>query len=306
MSRDYISASVVIFGQYGCEAGSVAVQFAIEAYAQRWYPVISKRRSRRQFDHTQPIDPDLLERFRKFCEEFRPFPDVRAVLVSESSDAVFKGAIGSFGKVRDAPAFVAFIGNTRSPKVQEAVGYTGEGVVLEATASQLGTCWVGGFFRPEVAARLAETQENESVLAVTPIGYVCKNESLEEKLMTGFGRTHKRHPLSHLTTGLSERDWPEWVRVSLEAARLAPSAVNRQPWGFHVEQDSVTVFVRTIEPGFQVSKRLDCGIAMLHIELGALSCGLRGERDLLEQPKVARMTITGTVKKPQASLVASS
>jgi nitroreductase len=271
------------------------VQFGIEPYAQRWYSVISKRRSRRQFDPTQPVDLGLLENLRRFCEKFRPFPDARAVLVSESPNTVFKGAIGPFGKVKDAPAFVAFIGNTQGPSVQEAVGYTGEGVVLETTASQLGTCWVGGFFRPEVAARLAGIQEDESVLAVTPIGYVRKNESLEEKLMTGFGRTHKRHPLSHLTTGLSERDWPEWVRVSLEAARFAPSAVNRQPWGFHVERDSVVVSVRTMEPGFQISKRLDCGIAMLHIELGALSCGLRGKWDILEQPKVARMTIAGTV-----------
>ena len=272
---------------------SVTVQFDIEPYVARWFPAISKRRSRRQFDSTQPIRPDLLERFREFCEEFKPFPDARAVLVSESSDAVFKGAFGPFGKVRDAPAFVAFIGNTRSPKVQEAVGYTGEGVVLEATASQLGTCWVGGFFRPEVAAQLAGTQGNESVLAVTPIGYVRENESLEEKLMSGFGRTHKRHPLSHLATGLSEHEWPEWVRVSLEAARLAPSAVNRQPWGVHVERDSVTVFVRTTEPGFQISKRLDCGIAMLHIELGALGCGLQGKWDLLEHPNMARITIAG-------------
>ncbi|HHY93759.1 MAG TPA: nitroreductase, partial [Firmicutes bacterium] len=34
------------------------------------------------------------------------------------------------------------------------MGYTGEAVVLEATALGLATCWVGGFFRPEVAARL--------------------------------------------------------------------------------------------------------------------------------------------------------
>jgi hypothetical protein len=180
----------------------------------------------------QPADPNLLENLRRFCEKFRPFAEARAVLVTGSPDTVFRGAIGPFGKVRDAPAFVAFIGNTQSPDVQEAVGYTGEGVVLEATASELGTCWVGGFFRPEVAARLAVTEENEHVLAVTPIGHVRENESLEEKLMTGFGRTHKRHPLSYLTTGLSERDWPEWVRVSLEAARLAPSAINRQPGAF--------------------------------------------------------------------------
>lgn len=211
--------------------------------------------------------------------------------MTESANSVFKGVVGPYGRIKGAPAFVAFIGNMDSPNVQEEVGYTGEGIVLEATALQLATCWVAGFFKPEVAARLAGTEKNERVLAVTPVGYAREHETLEERLMTGFGRTHKRHPLSYLTTGVGEHDWREWVRVSLEAARLAPSAVNRQPWRFHVEPQSVTVYVRTRGPEFDVSKRLDCGIAMLHIELGALSCGLQGEWHLLEPPQVARLTI---------------
>jgi hypothetical protein len=211
--------------------------------------------------------------------------------VTERPDSVFKGLVGPFGKVKDAPAFVAFIGNMDSPNAQEMVGYMGEGIILEATALQLDSCWVGGFLKLEVAARLAGAQSNERVLAITPVGYARRKESLEEKLMTGFGRTHKRYPLSHLVTGLSEHDWPEWVRVSLEAARLAPSAVNRQPWGFHVEPDSITVSVRTKGPQFDISKRLDCGIAMVHIELGTLDRGLHGEWRFLENPQVARLTI---------------
>jgi hypothetical protein len=84
--------------------------------------------------------------------------------------------------------------------------------------------------------------------------------------------------------------WPEWARASLEAARLAPSAVNRQPWGFNVEDDGITVFVRTSGPEFNISKRLDCGIAMLHIEVAALSSGVKGNWKLLEAPGVGRFT----------------
>ncbi|MFY9814814.1 MAG: nitroreductase family protein [Dehalococcoidales bacterium] len=64
-----------------------------------------------------------------------------------------------------------------------------------------------------------------------------------------------------------------WAKESIEAARLAPSAVNRQPWGFNIESDGITVFVRTSNPEFNVSKRLDCGIAMLHVEVAALNFG---------------------------------
>ncbi|MBM4432975.1 MAG: nitroreductase [Chloroflexi bacterium] len=272
---------------------SVAISSYLEAFASKWYSVITKRRSRRQFDVARPVSPDLLSQLKSVCVGFRPFPNARAELVTESSGKIFKGVVGAFGKVKDAPAFIAFIGNMESPRVQEEVGYTGEGIILEATALGLDTCWVAGFFRPDSAAALVDTAESERVLAVTPIGYASKNESLEEKVLTRFGRNHRRKLLASLISGLPEKHWPEWVKVSLEAARLAPSAVNRQPWGFHVEPDSITVFVRTSGPDFNVSKRLDCGIAMLHIEVAAMTCGFHGEWNFLNSSQVARFTVRG-------------
>ncbi|MCK5434646.1 MAG: hypothetical protein KAI42_05135, partial [Dehalococcoidales bacterium] len=73
--------------------------------------------------------------------------------------------------------------------------------------------------------------------------------------------------------------------------RLAPSAVNRQPWGFNVEDDGITVFVRTSGPEFNISKRLDCGIAMLHIEVAALSSNVKGDWKLLEAPRVGHFCV---------------
>ena len=108
--------------------------------------------------------------------------------------------------------------------------------------------------------------------------------------MTGFGRTHRRVPISRLFSSLTQDSLPEWMRASIQAARLAPSAVNRQPWGFHVEDNSITVYVRTGGPEFTVSKRLDCGIAMLHIEVAAMSCGVRGDWQFLKAPQVARFS----------------
>jgi hypothetical protein len=43
-------------------------------------------------------------------------------------------------------------------------------------------------------------------------------------------------------------------------------------------------------PEFTVSKRLDCGIAMLHIEVAAMNCGVRGERQFLKALQVARFS----------------
>jgi len=256
-----------------------------------WYPAIEKRRSRRRFDPSLPIAPEAMAALHNVCNQFAPFPHARSRLVAESVESVFKGIVGSYGRVKGAPVFIAFIGDMGDPFVQEKVGYTGEGIILEATALGLSTCWVGGFFRPEVVASLIDVSDKERVLAVTPVGYAQQSESWEERSMSRFGRSHRRLPLSRLVRGLPREEWPDWANVSLEAARLAPSAANRQPWGFDVQEEGVTVFVRTGGPEFNVSKRLDCGIAMLHLEVAAANRGFKGEWEFLPSPQVARFKI---------------
>lgn len=257
----------------------------------RWYPAIEKRRSRRAFDPSRSIEPDKLSALDLVCKGFVPFPGARSCLVNEPGNDVFKGSVGSYGKVKGAPAFMAFIGNMESASVQEEAGYTGEGVILEATALGLNTCWVGGFFKPESVASIIEVKSNERVLAISPVGYAVSSETFEEELMTGFGRSHRRVPISKLIGGLKQDTLPEWIRAALQAAQNAPSAVNRQPWGFEVQGKSITLYVRTDGPEFNVSKRLDCGIAMMHIEVAALYFGIRGKWELLEAPRVARFSV---------------
>lgn len=155
----------------------------------------------------------------------------------------------------------------------------------------LATCWVAGFFQPKLVASLTRIGKGERVLAVTPIGYTAKRHSLEKRVMTGFGLTHRRKPLSGLVTGLPESEQPKWAKLALEAARLAPSAVNRQPWRFEVEPNSITVAVNSIGREYGLSKRLCCGIAMLHIEVAALTCGIRRNWEFLDPPLIARFKV---------------
>jgi hypothetical protein len=258
----------------------------------RWYPAIEVRRSRRNYDITMPVESVALTALEAVCKDFRPFSGARAELITEHADDVFKGVIGSFGKIKNSSIAIAFIGDMTDVNVQEKVGYVGEGIILEATALKLATCWVAGFFKPQVVSLLTKIQDNERVLAVTPVGHAVEAETFEEKIVTGFGRTHIRKPLSVLATGLEQNRWPDWIKSALVAARLAPSAVNRQPWGFHVMDDSITVSVRTSGLDFNVSKRLDCGIAMLHIEVAALGSGVKGKWEFFNGSKVARFYFT--------------
>jgi nitroreductase len=242
----------------------------MEIPVESWYEAIFNRRSHRKF-RPEPIPGDKLDRLSFVCLHFRPFPEARSVLVIDPGRQVYRGFIGSYGKIENAPVYVAFIGDMDSPRVQEAVGYTGEGIILEATSLELGTCWVGGFFRPEAVKKQIPIGKNERVLAVTPVGIPLDSFSLEEKLMTGFGFLHRRKSLDDLVIG---RPKQEWMKKALDAARLAPSAVNRQPWRFFLGENAIAVSLDKVRDTDKISRRLDCGIAMLHLELGARHSGV--------------------------------
>ena len=158
----------------------------------RWHLAITERRSRRHFDQNRPIEPGTLVALDTLCNQFRPFPHARSRLVTESGKGIFKGIVGSYGKIKGAPTFIALIRDMNSPFVQEEVGYTGEGIILEATALGLNTCWVAGFFRPKSVASLIE-----------------------------IGRKHRRLSISKLINGVEIERWPEWVRdKEVEAQKI--------------------------------------------------------------------------------------
>ncbi|MEW5900485.1 MAG: nitroreductase family protein [Acidobacteriota bacterium] len=251
---------------------------------ETWYPAIFRRRSRRSFADRE-VEQEKIARLEFVCKEFRPFPEARAEFVRSRPENVFKGAIGHYGRVKGAPHYISFIGDTRSAQMREAVGYTGEGIVLEATALGLDTCWVGGFFRPETIRQFLRLEVYEEVLSVTPVGYAVERKDFSEKLLSGFARSRQRKSLQEIASGpVSD----PWIIKALEAARLAPSAVNRQPWQFRMEDRAMIISVWGSKKLSPVSRRLDCGIAMLHFELGARAAGIEGRWEFLVAPDVAR------------------
>lgn len=264
----------------------------MEIPVKDWYSAIRIRRSRRVYDG-RPLDDDLLGDLYRVCTQFTPFPGARAVLVDTGPEPVFKGAVGNYGQVKNAPAYIAFIGDMREKHVHEQVGYMGQGVVLAATHLGLATCWVGALFRPDVAKAEVGAAEHERVLAVTPVGFVHGDFCFEERVMSAFGRYHKRRAVHEVTTGLDPGSWPKWVGAALSAACMAPSAMNRQPWRFTVQENAIVVSVDNLKNTLRISKRIDCGIAMLHLEVGALFHGTSGVWRFLDPPDVAVFNASG-------------
>lgn len=218
-----------------------------------------------------------------------------------AAGAVFLGIMGSYGRIDGAPAALAFAGRvapvalppaasgsldtaaSSSPvsapdddfAIEEQIGYAGEAALLEATALGLDTCWVAGFFSPGLTESLIGADVHETALAVSPLGHAVTTLSRKERYVFQMGRPKKRLRLEHIALGLLAKDWPPWAVAGIRAVHTAPSAMNRQPWRFRLDKGTVLLACdRPDKSG--VSKRIDCGIAMLHFELGVRHAGKDG------------------------------
>jgi hypothetical protein len=283
---------------------AVPVEFpvALESLpAAEWAAAIVVRHSTRTFDG-RVIDETLLDQMERFAADL-PGPETsRVVIVRDVPSEVFTGFVGGYGRVIGTPSALVMIGTENDPTVQESVGYLGEAVILQATSLGLDTCWVAGFFDRSLAETVVELSPGERVLSVSPLGYGQPRPRAGERFLKRVVGAHKRRPIEEIAPGYDQERWPAWAAEGVRLARVAPSAVNRQPWSLSIlgESDPLTrppevtgVLVSVVERGAEghISRRLDCGIAMLHFEVGARLMGAGGTWEILPTPEVARYVV---------------
>lgn len=253
------------------------------------YEALEHRHSMRSYTG-EKLPKDLKNKLVEFIEEgWEPYPGARTRMVllegKQATSKIFKGLIGSYGAVQNAPAVLLMIANIDDPYFYEATGYMGEQLVLYATYLGFDTCWVGGFFRPEVAAKMGDLQPNERVLAVTPIGYAKKDgmSSLYEGIFKFGTKRGKRKSLEEISA-IEGGEPPRWYDRALQAVQVAPSSYNDQPWHLMHHQDG-TISMSSVKAykdkvpvfaGAPNSSRLCCGIGMLHFKVATRAIGIEG------------------------------
>jgi len=270
-----------------------------------WAAAIVVRHSCRTYTGRE-VEPALLDRLEDVCEGLRVPGVARVEVMRAVPDAVFTGVVGSYGRVLGSPSALLMIGREAGPAVQESVGYMGEAAILEATSLGLGTCWIAGFFDRPLASALLPLERGEKVWAVSPVGYAHVRARAGERMLKRMVSAHKRRPVEEIAPGFDPETWPAWAAEGARLARAAPSAGNRQPWRLDLEADPTGVGVPPLaaEPTGQlvisevkrrsegiVPRRLDCGIAMLHFEVGARLMGAAGSWEILGAPQVARYRV---------------
>lgn len=254
-----------------------------------WTAAMGVRTSRRSYAGVA-LTGDQAARMASLCEELSAvYGDARVVFVNKPADEVFSGIVGAYGVViQNAPAFAAFVARgehlgddapgatalARFPMYADLdVGRLGEAVVLEATALDLGTCWVAGSFDRERTAEYVSLEAGERIRAVTPIGLAADREGVVQRAMQRLIRARSRRELSEIAPG--SEAWPSWAVQAAEAVRIAPSGKNGQPWRLRLEGDAL-VLAHAVGEQLVPTYMADMGIALLHAEIALADRGVAG------------------------------
>jgi nitroreductase len=248
--------------------------------------IIASRRSVRSYQPT-PLESELLRSIVTGGEQSTPlFPEIalRFILILDGPAFIREhgGVMRHYGRILGAPHYLAAVSETRAGYMINT-GFRMEPLILHATAQGIGTCWLGGGYRRQDVGEILDISPDEQVVALTPLGWPAAGMraamSRTIKLFTpGQG---KRLPLNQIvfaeTWGnaiADELSGRPALGEMLEAARLAPSWVNSQPWRFVVREERVIVAVaRPAGQNELPYYLLDGGIAMSHIHLIASELG---------------------------------
>lgn len=156
----------------------------------------------------------------------------------------FDSFMAHYGKFAGVRNYIALVGK-KAPGLDEILGYYGEELVLKAQELGLNTCWVALTHGKSKAA----VGRGEKEVCLIALGYGVTQ-----------GVEHKSRPMQELCT--CGEPMPEWFRCGMNAAMLAPTAMNQQKFRFELLPDGTVK--AACGSGFYT--KLDLGIVKYHFE----------------------------------------
>lgn len=167
----------------------------------------------------------------------------------------FQGTMAKYGKFRNANNYLVMAGK-RAEDLDERVGYYGEHLVLLAQTLGLNTCWVGLSYSKVSGTYVLE--EGEKIACYIAIGY-GETQGVGHKIKT----VEQVSNASDIT--------PSWFKKGVEAALLAPTAVNQQKFSFEYVGMSNNRHQVRAKKGFSMIgyTQMDLAISKYHFEVGA-------------------------------------
>ena len=199
------------------------------------------------------IPTDVIAVLQDRIAEYNKFGNLNIQLVLNETKA-FTGML-SYGKFSGVKNYLVMVGK-KSKDLDERIGYYGEHLVLLAQTLGLNTCWVGLSYRK------------------VPEAYnVGKDERLACMIALGYGETQGvSHKIKSIEEVSNASDiTPSCFKSGVEAALLAPTAVNQQKFSFEYLGLKNNRHQVSAKKGFSMIgyTQMDLGIAKCHFEIGA-------------------------------------
>lgn len=208
---------------------------------------IVARHSVRQYME-KPIEAEKIEELKVLIDECNREGGLHMQLVTEEPNA-FSGGMAKYGKFSGISNYIAVVGKKGADTL---LGYYGEKVVIRAQMLGLSTCWVGLTFSKQPDSY--QVLDGEKLFCVISLGYGANQ-----------GVQHKLKPIENFAE--VNGAMPEWFRQGVEAAIMAPTAVNQQKFKFILHDGNrVEAKAKFSLIGYA---QLDLGIAKYHFEVGA-------------------------------------
>lgn len=225
---------------------------------------IRERHSVREYDGG-PLDQAEFDVLGAVVEECARESGLNIQLVGDNPE-VFN-VIARFGLIRGCRTHVAFVvddAKAGDVAADEAIGYWGQRIVLAAQDMGLNTCWCALCSRKKSRAVVASGKKIRLIIAV------------------GHGKTQGFSRKTKSVEALSSVECvkaPAWFATAMEAAQLAPTAMNNQNFKIMLLSDGKTVRIDAPQSGLNV---IDEGIVRCNFEIAANEAGAdwRWERDI--------------------------
>ncbi len=202
----------------------------------------------------EPLTEDVVKVLENEISQVNQKSKLHIQLILNEPKA-FQGTLAKYGKFRNVSNYLVMAGK-KAEDLDERVGYYGEYLVLLAQTLGLNTCWVGLSYTKVPGTYVLD--EGEKIACYIAIGY---GETQ--------GTNHKIKTIEQVSN-VSERT-PLWFKKGVEAALLAPTAVNQQKFSFEYVGLKDGHHQVHAKKGFSLIgyTQMDMGIAKYHFEIGA-------------------------------------
>ena len=205
----------------------------------------------------QPLTKEVSKRLEEEIAVVNQKGNLHVQLIQNEPKA-FQGTLAKYGKFRNVTSYLVMAGK-KADDLDERIGYYGEHLVLLAQTLGLNTCWVGLSYSKVPGTYVLE--EGEKIACYIAIGY-GETQGVGHKIKT-VEQVSSSKNVSDIT--------PSWFRKGVEAALLAPTAVNQQKFSFEYVGMSNNHHQVRAKKGISMIgyTKMDLGIAKYHFEIGA-------------------------------------